>query len=111
MRVELPSGGWAELRDKLKGGDRVAAMRAVRLELEDGRTTIEGSVEAQISMALLSRLITAWSFEGVPAPAQHVNPVTVLEDLDLDDYNTLCEAIIPYVEKVTPRPNRPQRGA
>jgi hypothetical protein len=106
MKVDLPSGNWAELRDKLKGGDRMAAMEAVRVEVADGKTTVDGSVEARVCNALLARLITAWSFEGVPPPATHINPVTVLEDLDLDDYNALCEAIEPYVEKVTPRPNR-----
>jgi hypothetical protein len=105
VRVELPSGGWAEIRENLKGKDRVAAQNAVRLELDqDGVTTMAGAATERICEALLSRLITAWSF-GIPPPAGNLNPADALEDLDLEDYNALIEAAMPLVEKVTPRPN------
>jgi hypothetical protein len=111
VRVELPSGGWAELRENLKGKDRVVAQNAVRLELDaDGKTTVTGSTGERICEALLSRLVTGWSFE-IPPPAISLNPTDALEDLDIDDYNALYEAVLPMVEKVTPRPNpRPSRS-
>jgi hypothetical protein len=36
----------------------------------------------------------------------HPNAASVIEDLDIDDFNALLDAATPLLEKVTPRPNR-----
>ena len=105
MRIELPGDGWAEIRpvEELKGGDKVAVERAIQFvpNSDDGTpSTVSAGMVEDMQMALLCRVITAWSYDDKPVtPAQ-------LEDLPIAVYNALSEATTPHMEAVRVVPNR-----
>jgi hypothetical protein len=116
MRVELPSGAWVELRDKLNVEDQRAVQNAVVIEIttdENGNTVqrIPGDHTMARRAALLSRIVTDWSFaaQGIPIPSQNVGGADMIDSAisDLDDMNKLDEEIRPLMEKANPgrRPN------
>lgn len=111
MKVDLPSGGWVELREKLMAADKFSVQSAVKIELD----TATGLQHTAVGMVndmrnqLLSLLIESWSFSGVPVPKDnHAGVRTLGEILDLDDYNALSEAVEPMLMKVVTggTPNR-----
>jgi len=117
MRVELPSGGWVELRDRLKAADKFAVQDSIRLQIEDGVQLFTGGIQNSMRNALLGRVITSWSFEGVPIPSQNIAGDDIIGDtLDLDDYDALTKAVEPLMEKVSfsaaanANPNRTKRS-
>jgi hypothetical protein len=114
-RVELPSGGWIEYRTGLKASDKFAVQDAVVLEYTDGEARkIRGGTTNVMRNALLARIITAWSFEGIPIPAQNIAGVDTLGDtLDIDDYNVLAEDVSSLLDKVafTSSPNQRKSGS
>jgi hypothetical protein len=102
MRVELPSGGWVEYREKLMAGDKFAVQDAISLEFKDGVNRVAlGTVNDQRN-ALLGRIITNWSFGQTPDQLKTLQAADVVigNALDLDDYNTLSEAVEPLLSKV-----------
>ena len=106
-RVELPSGGWVEYRSNLTVQDRIAANAALhfRFEPQDDGTevrTMTGGSDDKMRIALLGRIITGWSFPGVPAPAQNIaDPADLIDSvLDLDDYEAVCDAIAPLFQRI-----------
>lgn len=107
MKVDLADGAWAEIRDKLKGKDKFAIHRALTFDITDNGVAQKASAELMTLMTttLLSQVITSWSFPE-PVPSESDNPRGVLEELDLDDYNTLEEAVKPLLDKVMKFPNR-----
>ena len=112
MRVELPSGAWVELREKLMAGDKFAVQGAVKLELDTAtgfQHTAVGMVNDMRNQLLLL-VIDNWSFApSVPVPKENHAGVRILgEVMDLDDYNCLSEAIEPVLLKVVTggAPNR-----
>jgi hypothetical protein len=114
-RIELPSGGWIEYRTNLKANDKFAVQDAIIIELSDGETRkVHGGTSNLMRNALLARIITAWSFEGIPIPSLNIAGVETLGDtLDIDDYNKLAEAVEELLEKVafTSAPNRVKSGS
>lgn len=109
MRIELPSGGWIELRDRLMAQDKMAVQAAIRVVYEpapgdDSREVrrVDGGTDDRMRVALLSRIITAWSFAGVPVPASNIaDPEDLIgSTLDLDDYEAVCEAVQPLFLRV-----------
>lgn len=108
MRVELPSGNWIEMRDKLFASDKFAVQEAIVLTVQDDRAQrVTGGIQNQMRNALLKQIITAWSFP-VPIPSDPRMPGDIGQTLDLDDYNTLEEAVDPLLQKVSFSPNREQ---
>jgi hypothetical protein len=115
-RIELPSGGWIEYRTNLKANDKFAVQDAIIIELSDNNETrkVHGGTSNLMRNALLARIITAWSFEGIPIPSLNIAGVETLGDtLDIDDYNKLAEAVEELLEKVafTSAPNRVKSGS
>jgi hypothetical protein len=106
VKVDLADGAWAEIRDKLKGKDKAAVHRALEFEVSDNSVR-KASAELMTIMttALLTQVITSWSYPE-PIPSESADPREVLEELDLDDYNTLEEAVKPLLDKVMKFPNR-----
>lgn len=104
MRVELPSGGWVELRDALKAKDKHAVQAAVKFTIADGgRQEVSAGVQNDMQDALLGLIITAWSFAescGWPIPAGNPGGTAILGELDIDDYNALIDAVDPIYQKV-----------
>lgn len=115
VRVELPSEAWVEYRDDLKANDKFAVQDALVIELTDGETRkVHGGTSNVMRNALLARIITAWSYPGIPVPAQNIAGVDTIGDtLDIDDYNALSEEVNPLLEKVafTSAPNREKSGS
>lgn len=116
MRVELPSGNWIEMRDKLLAADRFAVQAVARVELGD-KNNSASFLEMQNDMrnCLLGRIISKWSFPG-PTPAEdsfRAADMVIGETMDLDDYAALEEAVEPFMEKIAgkSRPDDKSRRA
>lgn len=101
MKVELPSGGWVEYRDKLMAGDKFAVQDAISVEFKDGvnRASL-GTVNDQRN-ALLGRIITDW-FGQTPEQLKNIQAADIVigNAMDLDDYNALTEAVDPLLNKI-----------
>jgi hypothetical protein len=101
-KVELPSGGWVEYREKLMAGDKFAVQDAISVEFKDGvnRASL-GTVNDQRN-ALLGRIITDWSYGQTPDQMKTLQAADVVigNAMDLDDYNVLCEAVDPLLNKI-----------
>jgi hypothetical protein len=109
MRVELKDGGFAELRDKILGSDRLAAKAAIRLHVnEDGSREISGDLDDLVKLALLRRLIVDWSY-GQPLPHQAHSAEQaqdILTGIDDEDLGALYEAVQPVYDRVLSNPKR-----
>ncbi len=121
MRVELPSTrpdgthNWVEMRDRIRPLDQPAVQEAAyktTIEVLPNGTEVRhvatGGAEARMRFALLARVITAWSFDGVPVPSANIaKPEEVLDGAfaDEDDWNTVCDAVQPMFDRLLlPRP-------
>ena len=116
MKVELPGGGWVEIREKLTADDKLGTQGSFTIPVDDeGRQQMPSGVQNILRNALLERIITNWGgpgLDGVQIPANNINGAAVLGSLDLDDYNALCEAVDPLLQKVTfSGPNQRTRNA
>ena len=101
-RVELPSGGFVEYRDKLMSSDKFAVQDAVSLEFKDDVNRASLGLMNDQRNALLGRIITAWSFGQTPDQLKQLQAADVVigNALDIDDYNALAEAVQPLLEKI-----------
>ena len=110
MQVTLPSGATVDLRDKVTAKDKFAVQKSLHFSL-DTQTLLQestGGLVNDMTNALLAQLITSWSF-GMPIPSVDGNS---LDELDLDDYDALAEAVEPTLQKVMgPGPNRKGRSS
>jgi hypothetical protein len=103
VRIDLPDGQWAELRDVagLKAGDKVAVQRAVKFtQAPDGKPLeVNAGMSEDMQVALLAQVITSWSYEA---------PVTedAILDLPVGVYNVLAEATTDHIEVMRVVPNR-----
>lgn len=114
LRIDLPSKqpdgttpNWVEVRDRLSVQDRIEANAALTFRFEPGPDntevrTMTGGSDDKMRIALLGRIITAWSFPGIPAPAQNIaSPEDLIDSvLDLDDYEAVCDAIAPLFQRI-----------
>ena len=115
MRIDLPSGGWVEVREDLKAKDRFAVQQAVDLTYDtaEGKQTYTLNISDRMRLALLGLIITDWSFaaSGVPIPANNPGGTDIIgEALDLDDYDALEKGIEPLFAKVRGRSAVPNSG-
>jgi hypothetical protein len=114
MKVDLPSGAWIEVREKLTADDKLGTQGSFTIPVDDeGRQQMPSGVQNILRNALLERVITAWGgpgLDGIPIPSVNINGAAVLGSIDLDDYNVLCDAVDPLLEKVTFGPNRRTRN-
>lgn len=103
MKIELPSGGWVEYREKLMAGDKFAVQDAISVEFKDGvnRASL-GTINDQRN-ALLGRIITNWSFGQTPEQMKDLQAAdkVIGNAMDLDDYNALSDAVEPLLNKIT----------
>lgn len=102
-KLELPSGGWIEYREKLMAGDKFAVQDAVSLEFRDtGNRASLGMINDQRN-ALLGRIITNWSYGQTPDSLKDFQAADVVigNALDIDDYNALSEAVQPLLDKIS----------
>lgn len=127
MKIDLPSENWVEVRDKLMAGDKFAVQDAITFNINsEGRAeAISGGMQNWMRNALLTQIITAWSF-GEPIPNQHPQVTLAMAKspiegihaaasvigtvLDIDDYNVVADHVEPLLEKVSFAPN-PRRSS
>jgi hypothetical protein len=105
----MPSGTWAELRDKLNAGDKFATQSGYTVEWQEGKQFLPAGVANLMMRNLLGTVITSWGgpgLEGIPVPAQNFAGIGILDTLDIDDYEVLSEKASPLLTRlVGPRPN------
>jgi hypothetical protein len=109
----MPSGAWAELRDKLQAGDKFATQSGFTVEWQDGKQLMPSGVSNTMMKNMLGVVITTWGgpgLEGIPIPSQNFAGPDILDTLDIDDYEALSTAAEPLLRKlVMPRPNQQAR--
>lgn len=72
MRVDLPGGQWADLKevDELLDGDRKAARKHLAVNTDDeGNMIYNAGMSDAMYDAVFQQVVTGWSFEGKPIPA------------------------------------------
>ena len=107
MRVDLPSGGYIEFRDSLKAKDKFTVQNSLKFKVKDGKEQeVSGGITNDMRNALLAELITSWSLDAPLPSADMKAGMAAVDDMDIDDYNALQEAVEPLLEKVSFRPNR-----
>jgi hypothetical protein len=107
VRLDLPSGGFIEFRDKLVAADKFAVQNSLKFKVKDGKEQeVSGGITNDMRNALLAETITAWSLDA-PLPSQDLKKgMAAIAAMDIDDYNALQEEVEPLLEKVSFRPNR-----
>jgi hypothetical protein len=108
VRVELDDGNWIELRDadELRTGDKLAVKRALKLPRdENGMIVTTSAITDEQRIAMLGRIITAWSYEGRPIPSEAMSPESAIEQLSIKTYDALCDAIKPHMEAIEYSPS------
>jgi hypothetical protein len=104
-RIELPSGNWIEYREKLMAADKFAVQNSIILTISDEKgTDVTGGLQNNMRNALLTQIITSWSFD-VPIPSVNAGG-DIGMTLDLDDYNAIQAAVEPLMEKISFIPPR-----
>lgn len=111
-RVDLPNGKWVEMRgpEQLNAGDRLAIRRVQQVPVVEGITMISAGFREEQRMALLSRLITAWNYEGWPIPSLALDAQAAIEQLPIDAYDALTLAVNPHMELVDYYPSPSTSG-
>lgn len=98
MRIQLDDINWVEVKDiaDLRRADRKAVNAAITFEVDPSTKLplLRGSMDDDISDAVLSSVVTNWS---LPFPLPGVDPVSV-DKLTLDQDDKLREAIQPYID-------------
>ena len=75
MRVEMPSGAWAEPETNSTAGDQFAIQSGFTVEWQDGKQLMPSGVSNTMMKNLLGDIITTWGgpgLEGIPVPSQNM---------------------------------------
>lgn len=122
MRVDLPDGNWVEMRDvdELRTGDKLAVKRAMKIPVRtksddsvtgavasatDAVMNMSGAFTDEMRVAMLGRIVTAWSYEGWPIPGQALSAEAAIEQLPIKAYDALCDAIKPHMDAIDYSPS------
>jgi hypothetical protein len=117
VRIDLPGGGWAELKEPkdLKVKDKVAVQRVITWEQipsddDSGVQSIpfNAGLSDDVQMAMLGRIVLSWSPDGTTAGPVPLTP-ELLGDMDMDIYDAFCEATADHMQILRSRPNRRKR--
>lgn len=108
-RINLPSGGWIELRDprELKARDKKAIIR--NMQPPDEAKPLGFALDVADGLACM--LIAAWEIPYLPgAPLPSADPAQ-LDELTIPDYDAVMDAVRPAQELLFPRPATPDDHA
>ncbi len=108
MRVELPSGHFAEIRDKMMHGDVRYAKKAAKFRVSRaGDSDVDLSFEDEITGAILYRMLVQWDIpQTLPREAQTLDlALGILDMLEEDDFRALRKAVRPFYLQVMDRPD------
>lgn len=100
MRVDLPGGQWADLKepDDLIESDRKQARKWLAVVTDDaGNMALNAGMADDMAEAVLAQVITAWSFEGRPIPAAYPES---LGTLTIPQARALRKASLPHYELI-----------
>jgi len=125
MRIELVSQqpdstpNWIEVREEIKGGDIFAVREANEVPLgDDGRPARLSfqKLEDDQLIALAQRVITGWSFPGVPLPRTFTQMKGVLSDFTGADLRKFRQEMRPLLDLVKddsdqPDPTKPDTSS
>lgn len=112
VKIDLPNGDWAEIREanRLTGGDRRAYKAAIKFQVStDGAMQeISGDIQERQRNAVLRRLITSWAVKNpdsgqmypIPVAQNPDDPYPVLDEIPLEIYDILIEAITPHMDRL-----------
>jgi hypothetical protein len=107
LRVDLPSGHWAELRDQMLHGDVRFAKKAAKFRVSRaGDSDVDLSFEDEVTGAILYRMLVQWDVgQALPRTAQNLElALGILDMLEEDDFAALRKAVRPFYLKVMERP-------
>jgi hypothetical protein len=104
LDLTLPSGHHVQLRDTFMRADRIAAKRALKIDIDpDGTRHMTAALEEEVNGAILREMIVQWDFAS-PLPRDAATPALaegILNSvLDDDDTEALNKAIRPFFVKV-----------
>lgn len=108
VKVDLPDGGWAEIKEvkDLRMGDKLAVKRASKIPRDgEGNAIITTAFQDEQRIALLGRIITSWSYEGWPIPSQAMSPEAAIEQLTLEAYDKLSDAVKEHLSAIEYSPS------
>lgn len=123
MKVDLPSGEWIEVRDKLKAADLFRTQAAMRVTVNaDESVDADAGIMALATTTLLARITTAWSYGQLPGEHscpectgsrslwhQHVNDY-VGDTIDLADWPAVQRVMQPMMDQVMEAMKGPEAG-
>ena len=93
MRVDLPSGHWAELRDQMLHGDVRFAKKAAKFRVSRaGDSDVDLSFEDEVTGAILYRMLVQWDVgQALPRTAQNLElALGILDMLEEDDFAAIA---------------------
>jgi hypothetical protein len=102
MRVELPEGNWADLRDPddLFDADRKAVAGQIVIEVNpDTKVRVmRGDMDDKVADALLARVVDAWSYTHLRLPSK--DPES-LGRMKISHARALRDALEPHMKIIS----------
>lgn len=91
-RIELPSGGWAELRDakEIRAKHRKRVVDQLNMERLNANTP---GVAFDMVESMMILMIDKWFIPYLPDCARPLDDVTSVEELTIPDYDALSTAL------------------
>lgn len=108
MKIDLPDGNWVEMRgvEDLRTGDKLAVKRASKIPRDaEGNVVVSTAFQDEQRIALLSRIITAWSYEGWPIPSVALSPEAAIEQLPINAYDALSDSVKEHMAAIEYTPS------
>ena len=98
MRIELPSGAWADCKDNVTPGDHWAVIDAPDVTNEDGQVSVRHA-SGNMWKEFLGRTVIGWSYS---VPFQAGNLMLFDDDWpgDEDDFFALTDALQERFDRV-----------
>lgn len=102
MRIDLPSGGWADVKE----WDQVRGVKRAIRGVQDSDMRLGERANAAHT-ALMAKIVTAWELPYLPgAPLPSEDPA-VVDDLDDDDNDALEKHLEQVWERIQGKPVTP----
>ena len=99
MRIDLPSGAWADCKDNVTPGDHWAVIDAPEVTNDDGQVVVKHASGNRWKV-FLARNVSGWSYDS---PFQPGNQQLFDEGWpgDMDDFMALRDALQERFDRVT----------
>lgn len=102
-RVDLPSGGWAELADprKIRAKHRKRVMDQLNVERMKAGV---GGIAFDMTDGLILMMIEKWHVPYLPGIDRPLDDPSSVDELEIPDYDTLTDKLEPAQAMLFPRP-------